>query len=254
MSGAGVQRAIVRMMFDPGFRDLVYADPAAALTGCEITDEERGWLVRPDRRAYATDGTRRARALCAIEEELPAAIAWARGEGRAMEDFFAAAELHGCIEERGVLTLAFAAWLRRDASAALATLVDLEAAVARARRGVDVRDADDGQVVRSARAILVETREGVLAWWDAVRVAAMTGEPLPPPTSGEPCVALVQVDRAGHARAEELPAGLDALLAAAAQPIARTALEAVGVQLGLDVDEACVVVDELLADGLLLSA
>ena len=69
MSAAGVQRVVVRMLFDPRFRDAVYAEPAAALAATDLTAEERGWVVRPDRRAYATDVTRHARALLALAEE-----------------------------------------------------------------------------------------------------------------------------------------------------------------------------------------
>ncbi len=37
MSAAGVQRVVVRMLFDPVFRDAVYADPAAALAATDLT-------------------------------------------------------------------------------------------------------------------------------------------------------------------------------------------------------------------------
>ncbi|HVV82874.1 MAG TPA: hypothetical protein VHE35_07325, partial [Kofleriaceae bacterium] len=92
MSAAGVQRAVVRMMLDPAFRDAVYAAPAEALAGCDVDETERAWLVQPDRRAYATDATRQARALVALAEELPAATAWARASGLAPEGFFAGPE------------------------------------------------------------------------------------------------------------------------------------------------------------------
>jgi hypothetical protein len=260
VSAAGVQRAIVRMMFDPAFRDAVYADGARALAGCDVDAVERGWLVRPDPRAYATDGTRRARALLAIEEELPAAIGWARGEGRAMDDFFASGELHGCIEGRAVLTLACAAWLARGAGPALATLVALEAAVARARRG-EVRNPDDGgaptevaAVVRSPRAALVEVGDGALAWWADVRAAVAAGAPLPPAALGAPAPVLIEVDAAGAAAAEPLAEGLAALLARADRPRARAELEAHAVELGLDPEDATALVDELIASCLLVAA
>lgn len=251
MSGAGVQRAIVRMMFDPAFRDAVYADAAAALAGCDVSEDERGWLVRPDRRAYATDGTRQARALLAIEQELPAACAWARAEGRALEAFFASAELHACIEGRGVLTLAFAAWLRRDARPALDLLAALEAAVATARRAT-VRTPDRGQVMRSPRVVLVAGFDGALAWWTSVRDAARDGAALPSLPTGDPCAVMVHVDDAGEARAEELPDGLAAVLQHAEAPVARASLEARAIELGLDPPDAIAVIDDLVASALLL--
>lgn len=262
MSAAGVQRAIVRMMFDPDFRDAVYADAAAALAGCDVSVEERGWLVRPDRRAYATDGSRQARALHALEGELPAVMAWARAEARRLEDFFASPELHRCIEERGVLTLAFAAWLGRGAGEELGSLLALEAAVARARRGRrgDGRDgggdgeASSGAVMLSPRAVLAETREGALEGWTAVMDARAAGAEPPRFTLGEPCVVLVQVDATGHASIEALAEGLAALLAFARQPVLRAALERHAIDLGLDDAEARELLADLLATGLLVPA
>ena len=255
MSAAGVQRAIVRMMFDPAFRDAVYADAAAALAGCDVSVEERGWLVRPDRRAYATDTTRQARALHALAGELSAAMAWARAAGRGLEGFFASPELHRCVEERGVLTLAFAAWLGRDAGPELTTLIELEAAAARARRGRrrggGGESGEGDRLALSPRAALVETREGALEAWAAVMEALAASGPLPAPALGQPCVVLVQVDDSGHASAEALAEGLAALLAAARQPVARVALHQHAVELGLDADEATELLDELVATGVL---
>jgi hypothetical protein len=261
MSAAGVQRAIVRMMFDAGFREAIYAGDARALASCDVSDQERGWLVGVDRRAYVTDATRAARALLALEEELPAACAWARGEGRRLEAFFASDELHRCIEERGVLTLAFAAWLGRGASQALVTLAALESAVARGRRAA-VRKPDELAEQPAAslplrlspRATLIATDDAALAWWAAVREAAAVGAGLPSWRVGAPCTVLIEVKADGDAAAEVLADGLATLLDHARAPIDRTALEAHGLSLGLDPAEAAELVGELLASGLLTAA
>ena len=253
MSAAGVQRVVVRMLFDPVFRDAVYADPAAALAATDLTATERGWVVRPDRRAYATDTTRQARALLALAEELPAATAWARAAGRDPAGFFASPAWHACVEARGVMTLAYAGWLTDGGDPALATLVALEAAVARGRRGLGGAPGAVGTVGLAPGAALVATTEGALAWWDAVRGAAAAGTPLPPPVDGPPCVVLIAVAADGTSTAEVLAEGLAELLAAAQAPQPRAALEAAGRALGLAAADATEIVDELLASDVLIA-
>lgn len=253
MSAAGVQRVVVRMLFDPVFRDAVYADPAAALAATDLTAAERGWVVRPDRRAYATDATRQARALLALAEELPAATAWARAAGREPAGFFASPAWHACVEARGVMTLAYADWLADGADAALATLVAFEAAVARGRRGRGGPVGAVGTVGLAPGAALVATTEGALAWWDAVRAAAASAGALPAPVAGAPCVALIAVAADGTSTAEVLAEGLAALLAEAQVAQPRAALEAAGQALGLDAADAGELVDELIADGVLIA-
>ena len=254
MSAAAVQRVVVRMMFDPSFRAAVYAEPARALAGADVTAEERAWLVRPDPRAYATDGTRAARALLALTEELPAATAWARAEGRDPEAFFTSPALHACVEERGVLVYAYAAWLAEGASAPLAQLVALEAAVARARRGRVEPDPRGDGLVLGPRAALLPTPDGALAWWHAVREAATLGRPLPVPAlSGVHDVLIIVADD-GATSAEVLAEGLAALLEQARAPVARAALEAHAAALGLTAEEAAEIVDGLVVDRVLVPA
>lgn len=246
MTTAGVQRAIVRMLFDPAFADAVYADATRALADTDLTAEERGWLVRPDRRAYATDPARPARALHAIEGELPAAIAALRAEGGDPLAFFGSPALHACIEGRGLLVTACAAWLAAVGGRAVQLLAALEGAAALARRGV--LPPPGPQLVRSPRAALVVTVDGALAWWDAVRTA-----PAAPP-DGAPVTALVEVTADGRTTAEELPDGLAALLTAAATPQPRAALVAHAGTLGLDAADADALLDELTAAGTLVTA
>jgi hypothetical protein len=162
MSAAGVQRAIVRMLFDPRFRDAVYDDAAVALAGCDVTVVERGWLVHPDRRAYATDALRQRRMLTALEEELPCATAWARHDGRDPLGFFGSQAFHRAIEERSYLVQAFAQWLVEGGSVEVATTGALEGALAAARRGLAERPASPshlggGRGAESPAADLVST-------------------------------------------------------------------------------------------------
>lgn len=252
MSALAIQRAIVRMLLDPRFCDAVYADPARALADAGLTAEEQGWLVRPDRRAYATDRWRGARTLAALGAELPAAFAWARAESRVVEDFLASDDLHACIAGRGVLVAACARWLGREAGPALATLVALEAAVARARRGVRLPDGPWRAL--APRAAVVTVPDGALTWWEAVRTAAAAGAPLPAPAPGEPTTVLLAVDEAGAVAGEVLPEGLVWLRDVATTPAPREALVAIACRYGLDPDEALWVIDGLVDDGLLVAA
>ena len=54
-----VQRVVVRMLFDPGFRERVYAAPEAALHDVPLTAEERQWVITPPPQAYGWMSTGR---------------------------------------------------------------------------------------------------------------------------------------------------------------------------------------------------
>jgi hypothetical protein len=247
MTTAGVQRAIVRMLFDPAFADAVYADAARALADTDLTAVERGWLVQPDRRAYATDPERPARALHALEGELPTATAWARRDGHEPLAFFGSPALHACIEGRGLLVTAYAAWLARIGDAAVQTLAALEGAGALARRGV--LPPPGPHLARSPRTALVVTVDGALAWWSALR-ADPAARPAPP--TGPAVTALVEATADGRTTAEELPDGLAALLTTAATAQPRAALVTHAVALGLEPTDADALLDELVAAGTLV--
>ena len=69
MSHVALQHVIVRMLYDPPFVDRVYDDPKAATHDCDLTDDERTWLVAADRRAWGIDPLRRTRSLAGLIEE-----------------------------------------------------------------------------------------------------------------------------------------------------------------------------------------
>ena len=71
MSALAMQRVVVRMLFDADFARRVYEDPSKSLATEDLSDEERAFLVAPDRRAYGTDEHRASRALSALFEEFP---------------------------------------------------------------------------------------------------------------------------------------------------------------------------------------
>ena len=71
MNPRALQQAIVRMMFDPAFAAAVHG--RRALPG--LAEDERALLRGVDRRAFATDHFRRARAVQALVEEYPVSAA-----------------------------------------------------------------------------------------------------------------------------------------------------------------------------------
>ncbi|HVO30136.1 MAG TPA: hypothetical protein VMV18_05355, partial [bacterium] len=113
MSTTALQRVMVRMLYDPAFRERVYASDAP-LAGLDLPARAHAWLVRPDRRAWATDSHRRARTLTALLGELPLASAVAastRGAASALDEFFSSEIFHRGIQEGLSLAGMFAAWL-----------------------------------------------------------------------------------------------------------------------------------------------
>ena len=265
MSAAGLQRVIVRMMFDPAFRDAVYGAPEQALAGAEVSEVERGWLVARDRRAYATDVTRQARALLALEEELPAACAWARAQGVMLEAFFGSGKFHGCVEGRGLMVLAFAEWLVANAGVEVGELARVEGEIARLRRsaraGTSVSTSTStststgtgtgtGTGLRLGRRVrVVRVRVGVLEMWAAAREGRVEGG------VGEVEVeVLLERGEDGGCTGEVLESGLAAVLRVAAGGVERGQVVEEVVRQGGERAEAEEIVDGLMASGVLEGA
>ncbi|TNF28290.1 MAG: hypothetical protein EP329_18100, partial [Deltaproteobacteria bacterium] len=140
MGHVALQRVVVRMLFDQAFADRVYADPAGAVAGLELSEAERGWLVAPDRRAYRVDPMRRHRSLRALIEEHPVSVAALAAGGvavRGHDAFFSGERFHGAIQGRRSLAVAFGEHLEALARTPMQRgVVALERAIAAARRGV----------------------------------------------------------------------------------------------------------------------
>ena len=136
MSFDQVQRVAVRMYFDPTFARTVYTNPQAALSGIDLTEEERGWLTASDARRWRADALRPARALHAVIAEFPVSVAAAYpdGELNKLNDFFRSHQFHQAIMDDQALALAFGTWLG-DTQPSCAPLAELEGALASARRG-----------------------------------------------------------------------------------------------------------------------
>lgn len=249
MSRLGLQRVIVRMLYDPAFADRVYEEGAP-----EITAEERGWIVTADRRAWRADPHRRARSLAALLEEYPATAAQS-GDPRALDAFFSSARFHATIRDGESLAISFGEWLAEEPSRR--EIATLETAVARARRARRRKPGD--RLALPAGAALLQTREGLLERYETV-LRALGSDPVPallerkpppdlPPWSNDLQWLLV-VPGAIH----PLPPPLARAVAPAGEPMTReqilTRLREEGAEEGDDVE----ILEELVRDGILVKA
>lgn len=152
MSTLALQRALVRMLYDPLLVSRVHADAAAALADTELDASQRALLVAWDPRAFLTDPERRTRTLAALLEEYPAAcmllLAQARGTAP-LHAFFSSPLFHACVQRGDALALAFGEYLvtltvgSPPRTGAWSWLGRLEHAIAAARRSASPPP-DDG--------------------------------------------------------------------------------------------------------------
>jgi hypothetical protein len=255
MNPRAIQRAIVRMLYDPGFVAAIHgARPVAGLD-----EAERALLRRVDPRALATDRFRRARAVEALVQEFPASAA-ALGLP-AVEGFLGSREFITCLGERGSMGLAFATWLKDQAAGA----GRIEAAMARLRRPGPPTGAG---LLCAPHIAPVIAPAGTLAWYEAT-VADLGPAPLQrlagrPPATDLPRRSPIRARERGdeflliEATADggmALGTASEALVrllrfAATARPRAALAREAVA--RGAAAHEADEVLADLLREGLLV--
>ncbi len=131
------QKIVVRMLFDPAFARAARENPDEVLRA--LPRELRAQLAAIDPRALEQDKLRRRRALRTLSEEFKGATTLALAEKSRLsflEEFFSSSEFHQSIEERGSMTLAFAAWLAANEwqRIEMRGVLAIETALARARR------------------------------------------------------------------------------------------------------------------------
>ncbi len=257
MNPRAIQRAIVRMMYDPEFVAAVHGQ--RALPG--LTEPERALLRQVDRRAFTTDRFRRARAVHAIVDEYPASAA-AIGLA-AVEGFLGSREFAAVLTGRGAMALAFGTWLKDQASG----VGRIEAAMAGLRRPAPAALAPG--TLRCAPNIAPSiVPAGSLEWYEAT-IAWLGMEPLrtlagQPPRPGLPRRSPVRKRQADeHLLIELRPDGgmslgtasesLVRLLQFAGTPRSRQALAAEAVARGASLQEAPELLDGLLVEGLLVA-
>ncbi len=260
MSASGLQRVYVRMLFDPAFVDAVHRDPAEALSGTDVTEVERGWLLACDRRLFTADPLRRRRSLKGLVDEFKGSSALVVARTRklaTLDAFFSSPLFHGVIQQRGSMALAYADYLGTLATLdpRIAAVATLEGAMARARRGraptpkrVDAFDEKEHYAL-SPHVALARVPGGTLAVLQGVEqllfelsltpVAALAEDG--PNTSALPEIDGSQMERYLATRGEgdqvgleELPEELTLLLEMAAVSIRGAALRARAEALGAD--------------------
>jgi hypothetical protein len=179
-----LQRAAVRMLYDPEFASAARAQPEAVLGAAGLGPDERRLLLAVDPRAFRTDPLRRRRTLRALAAELKVSTTLALHATRSLsfvEGFFASPEFHQSVASRTALFSALGAYLTREAvegrleMAALPDIVRLELQVAQARRRLRL---SKGRVDTDAAERSVRENRAVAAapGVDALSVAAGTLE------------------------------------------------------------------------------
>lgn len=259
MNPRAIQRAVLRMLYDPGFVAAIHG--ARALPG--LSEAERALLRRVDPRAFATDPLRQARAVQAIVEEFPCSAA-ALGLAR-VEAFLASREFLACLGDGGSMGLAFATWLEDQAAGA----GRIEAAMARLRRP-EAPPLAAGTLRCAVNVAPIGAPAGSLAWYEATRawlgatpLRALTeraDRPVPPPRRspvrsrdpGEEHL-LIEIGASGEMSLGTASEALVRLLRHAQRARTRRELEREAVVRGAAADEAAGVIDDLLAQGLLVA-
>ena len=103
MTAKNIQRAAVRMLYDPSLVERVYSQPDKAWPDLNLSVEERAWLVRPDRRRWRSDPARRQRSLQVIIEEFPVSVGLCLRDTSLvdLQAYFGSSIFHPCVNEDG---------------------------------------------------------------------------------------------------------------------------------------------------------
>ena len=241
-----LQRAMVRMLFDPAFTERVYSGPVNALS-----EPERELLVSVDRRAWTTDRYRRSRAVQALLEEFPVTGAVLGVVG--VDAFFSTEAFAHTLSDRGSLALDFGTWATERASG----IARLELSIARARRaeprgaGIATRPGVEPVAIGQAHlALFSELRQRLGP--TPLETFAAGWEPVALPDAGPLEFLLVERAEDGNIGIGGGSAALVALLTFASTGHERSDVEAEAVRLGCSASEATELVDDLLAEGLLV--
>jgi len=277
MSHIALQHVIVRMLYDPVFVERVYADPGTATRDCDLTDDERTWLVEADRRAWGIDPLRRARSMAGLIEEYPvtcARIVRALGLGAAtqrLDRYFSSDTFHHDVQRGSTLAASFGHWLAGgeamlglDADVVLAEHA-IESAIVRARWSyANGSVPETGGVVWVPGVDLALVREGAIESF-AAGLGALRNHPKglqdavlddshaladPPPGSAAEVGVLV-LGQTGDVGLETVSAELATILEVCRQPIAFDDLCRHAAKVGAEVEDVQGIVESFASDGVL---
>ena len=273
MSSQALQRVLVRMLYDPAFADRIYAEPKQALAGLSLSSAEKGWLLRPDRRAFSTDPYRRGRGLQGVLEEYPStcALAVAAGIGWDELDAFFTSELfHDGIQRGRSLALTFGGHLfelagtHADREPWLEPLARLERGLARVRRRISHTRGRDDVWALAPHVETLQTPRGTLATHQMVSgrlgdpaeitferlldPSALQGLQLPKPSEGREHL-LLSLGDDDIVRIEALSPELFAILETARGGVTHEELAAVCQALGADESQIDGILDDFTQSG-----
>jgi len=254
-----VQRTLFRMQLDPAFASRLRAGEADASKGLEPV--ELRLLRRADPSAVSADrdGKRRAQFLANVSSEFRLSIA----AGLDVDGFTASREFHEAAQSDASLPLALSCYALRcssDQPRPLRALVALERALARARRELrPSRAPSPGEVVLAAWVSLASLPAGTLALAERLRAALDAGAKPPELVLSSERDETLLVRSAPAAtpfrlravEVEHTSPALAALLRAACLPATRAALAAA---LSTDLADLDPVIDDLIADRVLVAA
>lgn len=246
MSHLALRRVMIRLLHDPSFVGAAYTTPDAALAGLDLTESERAWLLAAPRAAWGADVDRPARLLATFRDEFAAALRFA---GERAATFLVSPAFHRAIDGRGSLAAAFAEHLDGAVDARARALARLEGAIAAVRRAPrSPAPSPSGRLRRTPLARAIEVPGGTLALFQALRRGAIPGDL----GSGTERLLVLRAATGSEVSVEELAEGLARLLGAADEPISPAALHAEARRLGATAEEALEIVENLVADALLL--
>lgn len=268
MNHRGIQRTLFRMQCDANFAGALFDGDESAWSTTGLGARERELILRASPAGLAADpgDTRKLQVLGNIATEFVLSIACAASHGDAdlLEAFLASEEFHRAIAEEDRLPLAFTRYAaeraKSIASDALGGLVELESAMARARRfgGTPVELAP-GSVQLAPGGELVRLRAGLAGYADSLRANLDSGLPAPGFRRLQGSEVVLVLPRAReHAfvlaelHVENLSPPVAQVLSAAARPLDAEARGALAVKLEASQEDLEAFVGELLAEGLLI--
>lgn len=253
MSPVGLQRIVVRMLYDPAFVEQIYSDAPLP----ELDASSRDLLTRVPRAAYGTDPYRRARSLTALLEEYPASAALVGVA--ALDAFFSSPVFHRAIQGRMSLALAFGGWLE-----------PLAGPVARLERAIATTSRQRPHPLGGAPGLATSpdlhplTVPGqTLATYEILR-QRLGPEPLvtlarrPPSLAGLPPLEgeehlLIERSATGELGVGTCDEGLLGLLVFGLRPRPHDAFVAEALRLGAEAEDAPSLIHGLVEDGLLVA-
>lgn len=252
------------MQLDPAFAERLRRREAEAERSTQLEASELACLRGADPAAISADrgGRRVALLLRNVSGEFALSLA-VSGTAEWLESFPASAHFHRAISEDTSLPLAFAAHVAEQtahASAMLGSLIELESALARARRALRQAPECPGSFALAPSAWLVELALGTFEWASALRLAIDRGSALPiaPPRREERETVLVAGATSGSGsrlravRAECLTPSVADFLRACLGGLDAAALATFCETQGVERAVVDAVLSEFIAEGVLL--